>query len=116
MRTASTEVLGCPTTVHTPRVGRSGRHVDLEKPTWTGVAELTDAIHRLAAAPPDVIVVDLAAVTFVGSILPNFLARLRQAVPATTEVTVSHPTRSARFILRVTDAAQFAKTADALPG
>lgn len=86
---------------------------DIDMEAWP---ELTDAIHRLAAAPPDVIVVDLAAVTFVGSILPNFLARLRQAVPATTEVTVSHPTRSARFILRVTDAAQFAKTADALPG
>ena len=86
---------------------------DVDTEAWP---ELTDVIQRLAAAPPDIIVVDLAAVTFVGSVLPNFLARLRQVVPATTELTVSRPTRSARFILRVTDAAQFAKTADALPG
>jgi anti-anti-sigma regulatory factor len=71
--------------------------------------ELDDAIHRLTAAAPDTATIDVAAVTYAGSVLANFLARVRQAVPATSVLTVSRPTHWTRFILHVTDVAQIAK-------
>jgi hypothetical protein len=37
---------------------------------------LTDALNRVAAVAPNVTVVDLAAISFAGSVLLNFLARV----------------------------------------
>jgi anti-anti-sigma factor len=83
---------------------------DLDIDAWP---ELDDAIHRLADAAPDTVTIDVAAVTYVGSVLANFLTRVRQAVPATSALTVSRPKRWTRFVLDVTEMAHIAKIDDA---
>ena len=85
---------------------------DLDIDAWP---ELDDAIHRLADAAPDTVTIDVAAVTYAGSVLANFLVRVRQAVPATSTLTVSRPTPWTRFVLHVTEVAQIAKIDDAVP-
>ena len=85
---------------------------DLDIDAWP---ELNDATHRLADAAPDTVTIDVAAVTYAGSVLANFLTRVRQAVPATSALTVSCPTHWTRFILHVTDMAQIAKIDDVVP-
>jgi anti-anti-sigma regulatory factor len=85
---------------------------DVDTGAWP---ELDDAIHRLADAAPDTVTIDVAAVTYVGSVLPNFLARVRQTVPTTSAITVSRPTQLTRYLLHVTDMAQIAKIDDAVP-
>ena len=75
--------------------------------------KLDDAIHRLTDAAPDTVTV--AAVTYAGSVLANFLARVRQAVPATSALTVSRPTHWTRFILHVADVAHIVKIDDVVP-
>jgi anti-anti-sigma regulatory factor len=77
--------------------------------------ELGDALRRLAVAAADSVEVDVAAVRYVGSVLPNFLAQIHHAVPATSVITVSRPTLWAQFILRVTDMAEIAKIDEGLP-
>ena len=84
---------------------------DLDIDAWP---ELDDAIHRLADAAPDTVIIDVAAVTFVGSVLANFLVRVRQAVPATSALAVSRPTHWTRFILHVADMTHIAKIDDAV--
>ena len=84
---------------------------DLDIDVWP---ELDDAIHRLTDAAPDTVTIDVAAVTYVDSVLANFLARVHQAVPATSALTLSRPTHWTRFILHVTDMAQIAKIDDAV--
>ena len=59
--------------------------------------------------PAGTLTVDVAAVAYVGAVLPNFLARVRQAVPATSLLTVSRPSLMTRFVLAVTDMTQIAK-------
>jgi anti-anti-sigma regulatory factor len=83
---------------------------DLDIDAWP---DLTDAIHQLTATPAGTVTVDVAAVRFVGAVLPNFLVQVRQAVPTTSLLTVSHPSLMARFVLAVTEMAQFAKIDDA---
>jgi ABC-type transporter Mla MlaB component len=85
---------------------------DLDIDAWP---DLTDAIGHLIAMPTSTLTVDVAAVQHVGAVLPNFLARLSQAVPATSMLTVSRPSLMARFVLAVTDMAQIAKIDDAFP-
>jgi anti-anti-sigma regulatory factor len=77
--------------------------------------EMADTIHRLTAAAPNAVTVDVAAVSYAGSVLPNFLAHVRQTLPAQSALTVSRPTRWTRFVLYATDMAQIAKIEDALP-
>jgi hypothetical protein len=84
---------------------------DLDIDAWP---DLTDAIRQLTATPAGTVTVDVAAVRHVGAVLPNFLAHIRQAVPATSLLTVSRPSLMARLVLAVTDMAQIAKIDDAL--
>ena len=70
--------------------------------------ELADTLRLLAAGAPATVTVDLGAVTFTDSVLPNYLVSVRQAVPETAVLVVSRPTRMARFILDTTDMAQIA--------
>jgi anti-anti-sigma regulatory factor len=69
---------------------------DVDIDVWP---EPDDAIHRLADAAPDMVTIDVAAVTYAGSVLANFLVRVRQAVPATSALRVSRPTPWTRFVL-----------------
>jgi anti-anti-sigma factor len=69
---------------------------------------LSDTIRLLSTEAPDTVTVNLAALTFVDSVLPNFLVKVRQAMPVTATLVVANPTRQARFILQVTRIAQIA--------
>lgn len=69
---------------------------------------LADAVDQLAAAAPDHIVVNLAAVTFAGATLVNFLASVRAAVPPRSVLVACRPAPLVHFVLRMTDAAQIA--------
>jgi anti-anti-sigma factor len=69
---------------------------------------LADVINRLAATTAETIVVDLAGVTFAGSVLANFLAGLRNAIPAGTVLVVCRSTPMTRIVLRITEMAQIA--------
>ena len=62
---------------------------------------LSSAVASLMAAGPARIHVDLAAVTFTGSVLPNFLARLHRDLPH-AELLLCHPTPMTRRILQMT--------------
>jgi anti-anti-sigma factor len=62
---------------------------------------LADAVDRVAAAAPQVAVVDLAAITFAGAVLLNFLALLHQALPAGSTLVVCRPTPVVRRILKI---------------
>src|SRR4051794_30737990 len=62
---------------------------------------LTEAVDRVAAVAPNVTVVDLAAVSFAGSVLLNFLARVRQALPSDSALVVCRPPPVTRRILEV---------------
>jgi anti-anti-sigma regulatory factor len=75
--------------------------------------EVDDAVNRLTATAR--VDVDVAALTYVGSVLPNFLVQIRNAVPAGSVLTVSRPSPWTHFILRVTDMAQIAGIDDAVP-
>jgi hypothetical protein len=77
---------------------------------------LADVIQRLSVAAPENVTVDTAAVRFAGSVLPNFLVRVRQVLPETAALTVLRPSRMARFVLRVTDMAQIARVDPPLSG
>jgi anti-anti-sigma factor len=63
--------------------------------------DLTRAISHLHAAGHRGVVVDLAELTFAGSTLPNFLVRVRNALPAGGTLVVRHPSPAARRILRL---------------
>jgi anti-anti-sigma regulatory factor len=86
---------------------------DLDTDAWP---ELTDALHRLTEAAPGTIDLDVAAVRYVGSVLPNFLVQIRQTVPAASVITVSRPTFWTHFVLRATGIADIARIDEALPG
>jgi hypothetical protein len=75
--------------------------------------ELDDAVHHLAVAAPDRIDVDVSAVAYVGAVLPNFLAQVRKAMPAECVLTVSRPSPSTLFILRLTGMAKIARIEEA---
>ncbi|GAA3387789.1 hypothetical protein GCM10020369_31550 [Cryptosporangium minutisporangium] len=62
---------------------------------------MSEAVDWLADddVPPGVLI-DLAAVTFAGSALLNFLARLSRRMPAGTELIVWRPSARASLVLR----------------
>src|SRR3954465_10937170 len=63
--------------------------------------QLAEVVDQLAITAPHTIVVDLAAVTYGGSVLVNFLARVRHAVPVGSLLVVCRPTRLAYWVLRI---------------
>lgn len=77
--------------------------------------QLDDAVHRLAAAAPDRVDIDVYALTYAGSDLPNFLVQVRKAIPAGSVLTVSRPSPWTHRILRVTNMAEIAGIGDAIP-
>jgi anti-anti-sigma factor len=58
----------------------------------SAIPVLAKAVDQVAAAAPQVTVVDLAAITFAGSVLLDFLARVHQALPAGSGLVVCRPT------------------------
>jgi len=65
--------------------------------------QLDGAVQQLADARPGMVIVDVAAVTFVGSDLPNFLLNIRQSLPAETVLVVSQPSPSTAWVLHLTE-------------
>jgi anti-anti-sigma regulatory factor len=73
---------------------------------------LTDAVDQVAAVAPQVTVVDVAAVTFAGSVLLNFLARVHRALPAGSVLVVRRPAPIIRRILEIPEIDQLAAIRD----
>jgi anti-anti-sigma factor len=73
---------------------------------------LAGAIDQLADAAPHTAVVDLAAVTFAGSVLASFLARARTAIPAGALLVVTRPTLITHRVLQVTGIEQIVSIRD----
>jgi anti-anti-sigma factor len=63
---------------------------------------LGNAIARLSALAPQAVEVDLTAVTFGGTSLANFFARLRNVVPDGTTIVAHGLSRAVRRVLEVT--------------
>lgn len=79
------------------------------------VPALSDVADRLAAIEPAEVVVDLAAVTFACSTLPNFLARVHLTLPDSTTLIVCRPTTSTRRVLEITGMEQIMTLRGDLP-
>jgi anti-anti-sigma factor len=62
---------------------------------------LADAVDCLLDSQPEVVVVDLSAVTFVCSTFANFVADVHAAVPGASLI-LRHPSRMARRVLAIT--------------
>ena len=77
--------------------------------------DLDEVLERLSVAAPGRVDVDLAAVTYAGSVLPNFLVRVRAVLPVASTITVSDPTPWTSFVLRITDMAEIVKISEARP-
>jgi anti-anti-sigma factor len=75
---------------------------------------LAAAVDQLADPAPHTTVIDLAAVTFAGSVLASFLARVRTAIPARSLLVVSRPTPMVHKVLQLTDMEQIATISDAV--
>ena len=73
---------------------------------------LTHAVNQVAAVAPRVTVVDLAALTFAGSVLLNFLAEVHQATPPGSGLIVCRPPPVIRRILQIAAMEQFATIRD----
>ncbi|MFI5934619.1 hypothetical protein [Actinoplanes sp. NPDC051494] len=65
--------------------------------TLGGCSAATDTIDRITALAPETIVVDLAAVTFAGSMLAGFVAGLHPAVPAAAASVFCRPVGGTRM-------------------
>jgi anti-anti-sigma factor len=63
---------------------------------------LAAVVDRLADAAPDTTVVDLAAVVFGGSVLASFLASVRAAIPAGSQLVLARPKPMTHKVLRLT--------------
>ncbi len=61
--------------------------------------QLRDALQAVLAAAPKGIFVDLAGVTFAGSVLPNFLAEVHARMPRGTSLVVCRPTPPIQAVL-----------------
>ena len=79
------------------------------------IRRLADAVHQLSVVAPGTVVIDLAAVTFAGAVLVNFLARLHRGIPVTSVICVCRPTAMATAVLRVTNMAQITTVLDHVP-
>ncbi|MGN9813675.1 STAS domain-containing protein [Micromonospora sp. BQ11] len=76
---------------------------------------LSDVAERLSAIAPSEVVVDVAAVTFACSTLPNFLSQVRATLPNSTALVVCRPTANTRRVLDMTAMGQIATLRDDLP-
>jgi anti-anti-sigma factor len=63
---------------------------------------LAAVVDRLADAAPDITVVDLAGVVFGGSELAGFLASVRAAIPAGSQLVLARPKPMTRRVLQLT--------------
>ena len=73
---------------------------------------LADAVNKISGASSHTVVVHLGAVTYGGSTLANFLARVHRAAPPGSALLLCQPTPMIRTILRVTNMAQIATIRD----
>lgn len=71
-------------------------------------AVLSETVAWLTALAPVSVLMDLAALTFACSALPNFVVRVRQAVPDGAEVVLWGATPATEWVLRATDMATIA--------
>ncbi|MEU4626202.1 hypothetical protein AB0G04_40265 [Actinoplanes sp. NPDC023801] len=71
-------------------------------------AILSRTVDWLTRVAPVSVLVDLAALTFACSALPNFLASVRHAVPGDAEVVLWRPRPEIEWVLRATDMAAIA--------
>lgn len=69
---------------------------------------LGEALDRAAEAAPGAVYVDLAAVTFAGAALPNFLFELRQMLPRRSTIVLCRPAPPVQWVLRAADVSQIA--------
>ena len=81
----------------------------------TALPLLADAVDQIGRAVPDTVVVDLAAVTFGGATLVNFLAHLHRAAPTGSALLICRPTPLIRTVLRITNMVQIATIRDDAP-
>ncbi len=87
----------------------------------SGDVDLSDSVtldgaHDLIVqAPPRVVWLDLADVTFAGSTLVNFLLRLRNALPEETRFAICRPTLMALRVLTVCHLENRMSICDRLP-
>lgn len=104
---------GLTVTAHT-RPGDDCRvHVCLSgEIDMAAVVALSKTVDWLTALAPVGVLVDLAELTFAGATLPNFVARVRQAVPDSTEIILWRAGPATRWVLRVTDMAAIASLRD----
>ena len=65
-------------------------------------AQLDHAVRQLTRTRPATVVVDLAAVTFVGADLPNLLLKLRHGLPPGTVLVVTRPSPRTAWVLQLT--------------
>ena len=66
-------------------------------------AILSRTVDWLTTTAPVSVLVDLAALTFACSTLPNFIARVRHAVPGDAELILWRPRPETEWVLRATD-------------
>lgn len=71
-------------------------------------AVLSNTVDWLAASAPTTVLIDLADITFAGSTLPNFVARVRHAVPDDAELIIWRARPATQWVLRVTGMATIA--------
>lgn len=81
----------------------------------TASAALSAIADRLATVAPARVVIDLAEVTFVCSVLPNFLAQLHHRLPAASTILLCRPTSGTRQVLLMTGMDQIATLSADLP-
>jgi anti-anti-sigma factor len=73
---------------------------------------LDAAVDRLAEAAPDTTVIDLAAVVFGGSVLASFLASVRAAIPAGSQLMLARPKPLIHRVLQLTGMDQIGVISD----
>lgn len=66
-------------------------------------AILSRTVDWLTTTAPAGVLVDLAPLTFACSTLPNFIARVRHAVPGDAELVLWRPRPETEWVLRATD-------------
>jgi anti-anti-sigma regulatory factor len=87
---------------HRADIALSGE-VDL--PACSPLADVADLV---AMATPQMTVIDVAGVTFAGSVLVNFLAKVQRGIPAESVLVVCRPTPIIHRVLTLTGTDLFA--------
>lgn len=75
-------------------------------------AVLARTVDWLTAVAPVSVLMDLAELTFAGSTLPNFVVRVRQAMPDGAELVLWRASPATEWVLRATDMATIATIRD----